>query len=684
MTMPHHDRLSAAFWVAAIAAVFLTACSSDTFPWDSDEPLPLSPTVTFTLADADGSRGFPIDSLKQLKDFRADAYLHRDANSRLYFSERYESAVGKDSLVGVYRSENAYLWPKQQGDKMSFVAVAPYSVAKDLNISQQGSFTYTVPDSVFDQCDLMFASATDVNCPTSTPNNGIAMREPVPLKFKHLLTQVRFVFGRDIYNYWRNLKVHSVRVENVASTGTWNPESTTWTNLSQPVASYEIVATPDSLHSGPGEKPHSEEETEIWLPGYSMFLMPQTLPEGSRVAVDMSYIPSAEQGTENFIIRDTCYIYLDNKKLLPGHTVIVEINSNYTFDCEVVNDDGSDVELRPLSPKAGTYRFRINWNAGGSGWEAYIDPLNRGFAYLSTPTNPTPGDSCVVSGDFTVHTTDNNSPNDRFIRIVLTPAHGDAGGHDHFVVLKQRGMTAGYGTFDDTNYPDTEQIWGFDWPTPFNVVAQYEDSTPFSKFLRNLDYGTFFESFNLAWISKQEANGIPNITFDYDALRNSVRTANSPSDGLTNSKSINTLCHFPTPFEAVRYLWENSVDLESLNVNGTTITEEIDFNKVVHPYDHSAVMEAVWHNGIFGGATTEGSKYVDSETIKVYLPSIEELETIAGTGGNPLVPGRTYWSSTVNAQGNPIALQINTDGSTARITPGASTSAWVHAVKAVQ
>lgn len=660
MTPRHHTIASSC---AAAMAILLTACASDTFFHDPAEELALTPAVSFFLADHGQSRGIPVDSLKQLKDFRADAYLHRGGASQPFFSNKKQVPA---SAAGVYQSDHVYLWPTEQGDKMSFVAVAPYDVARNLNITEDGEFTYTVPDDPLDQCDLMFAKATDVECPVRQPGENIGRRAPVPLNFSHILTQVRFVFGRNTANYWRKLTIHSIRVENVAATGTWT--GTAWTGLDAPTHAYQLDGDTSTVRKwGTTEK-------EIWSKEYTMFLMPQTLPTGARVVVYMSHLASAS--SDDAVTRDTWCLYLDGKKLLPGHTVNVEINANYTHDITVCDDAGNPIQnIHPLSPNEQHITLQLARNAGAEGAEIIVAKECRSFASVSTQGSRP--DTTCAGNVFTLHIDRNTSSSDRFIRLVIYPGHEEKGtGADHIVVLKQRGQS-NYGSFSDApGYVDSIMPWGFNWPTPMKAVYTFD----YPQFV-NISYQSFVASNIGQWSTK----GADDITVDYDVLRGLVRRPNSTSNGLANTRAVNTLCWLLNPFDVIRYFEGAGLfgDSYTLEINGAVYDVQGYQNTYV-PYGEGAVWKALKQNntGLEGGIPH--SEFVFSHNIHTYLPAIEELETIADSGSGALEAGRTYWSSTIDNDGEPWALTINADGTRTRCKPGAATGAYVHPVRVVQ
>lgn len=657
---PRHQHTAGL--LAAVLGLLLTGCSDDILTGEPDEEMGMVNTVAFTLGRG-VSRGMPVESVEDIKDFRADAYLQRAGDVIPYFHNVRHFPTLPSQL---YRSEELHLWPNEAGDQMTFVAVAPYETAQGLTLSGEGNFAYTVPQDVREQSDLLYAKVESVEC----PQPGSTERAPVQLNFRHLLTQVRFVFGANVENYWRQLTVHSVRIENVSATGTWDAVAGTWGDLDAPTHTFEIAAS--NTGAGTGERPYGSEETEIWEKEYTMFLMPQTVPAGARVVVDMSYKPNSSVTDTSHMVRDTLYLYLDGKKLEPGHKVTVEINSNYTDDCRVVNLDGSDVDLYPLSGSAQEVSLKLLMNAGGGGMRIKVLPECRGYARVSSPDSQAEPDSvCDVQSIFRLHVDENPGAEDRFIRLVLYEGHsGDMSKTGHYVVLKQRGKTGDVGLSDELGYEDRLMPWGFQWPQPMRVEFIYSYD-----FVRNFDFDNMFHTIEPGWVSKSE-NG---ILFDYDGLRGEARRPNSASDGLANTRAINSASGLLQPFHFISYVGSDG-SYEDFEVNGTA-GDESTFVATNGVNDESAVMEAVRLNQLSSIGGIGGTWFVRDEAVVIYLPAIEELETIAGSGASSLVAGRTYWSSTVDADGEPLALTVNADGSTTRSKPGAGSQAYVHPVR---
>lgn len=638
------------------AALLLAACSDET-PWDGTaESLALSREICFTATDGAVTRGTPVNTITDLSDFRADAYLDRSTQpTQPFFTERQHSP----SANGVFRADHSYLWPDNTGDRMSFVAVAPYDAVAGTNISRDGGFTYTVPTDVASQPDLMFATADDVDC--ATDSNGL--HAPVQLTFRHLLTQVRFVFTDNDYNHFRSFEVQSVKLENASSRGTWKPEDRMWANLDAPTSTYEITASPDSTHAGIGKYRYGVTGQEVWQEGYSMFLMPQTLPDNALLTVCTRHRTSSADDT---IMEETYTLSLAGKQLMPGHTVTVEINSNYTYDVHVANVDGSDFQLRALTPVAQELPLRLAWSGGGDALTVVIDDACRSYAHIQGP-NGADVSQTLVSSSFTLRIDANLTTSDRFIKLHIYPGHDTNSDEEYLFVVKQRCGFTDYG--EDEGMPDIEAPWGFNWTQSQQLAFVYDNLT-----FMNLEYNDNVYPKNAQWIKKEQSS----IIYDYDVLRSLVRQPNSETDGLANVMAINNILTFRYALDPFLFFWSNTF-LEEVYVNGIETSDLSTFIEDHSDWNVNAVAEAM--RNIYtdrnGGM---GYESADNDDIIQYLPAIAQLEAIVDSESSPLVAGRTYWSSTVNASGNPVALKINDDGFHIRVTPDASTPCWIHSV----
>lgn len=152
-----------------------------------------------------------------------------------------------ENIGGTWKT-NVY-WPGS-AKKATFFAYAPYNCSGAV-ISTTGtpSVTYTVPETVSEQEDLLIAkSAADILCDGS--NNP-------SLNFEHALTAITFSEGTLPEGY----TIKSITISGVYNKGTLAFEGTSWTSV-QGTASYTSTSLNDVL-----------------------FLIPQTIPAGGKLSV---------------------------------------------------------------------------------------------------------------------------------------------------------------------------------------------------------------------------------------------------------------------------------------------------------------------------------------------------------------------------------------------------------------
>lgn len=153
-------------------------------------------------------------------------------------------------------------WPGSTKKSM-FFAYAPYDTNVSVNNSGDPKMTYSVPQNVSDQKDLLVAkSEENIICDGKTS---------VVLNFKHVLTALKFTQG-DLGVY---TKITEIKIEGVNNTGKLSLGDGNWTDVS----------------SGSGNTYTISSVSDI------MFLMPQTLPTGAKLSVTMANNTESESET---------------------------------------------------------------------------------------------------------------------------------------------------------------------------------------------------------------------------------------------------------------------------------------------------------------------------------------------------------------------------------------------------
>ncbi len=135
------------------------------------------------------TRALPVDQDSFYDEFGVHAAI--------YSNTWDENACVPDYMynVRVTRASNwstSYYWPGQ-GHKIRFFAYAPYNepgiVLSEKNAAGIPTITYSVPEEVTQQKDLLVAASNEMNGDMTTT---------APLNFEHALTAVRFVTGREM------------------------------------------------------------------------------------------------------------------------------------------------------------------------------------------------------------------------------------------------------------------------------------------------------------------------------------------------------------------------------------------------------------------------------------------------------------------------------------------------------
>lgn len=217
------------------------------------------------------TRGTPVNSKDEFYDafgiFGYFADVWDDSGMDVYFSNvKVTKSNGE-----FWTPTTEYRWPGgQQG--LCIWAYAPYNATGLALPSDDGTapaFTYTVPDDVKEQKDLLIAEPDPV---VGEPTNGT-----LPLTFRHVLTAVRFVVGDDV----RKGSVKNISLKGVQSKGTYRHGASAWELSGDPVKDFTYEFTPSTPVGGDD----SGSGTQITPEEATFMMIPQTLPEGAQIEV---------------------------------------------------------------------------------------------------------------------------------------------------------------------------------------------------------------------------------------------------------------------------------------------------------------------------------------------------------------------------------------------------------------
>lgn len=241
--------------------VYLTAEVTDGFPGDN-RPM---------------TRGTQISETNKtdMETFALSAYT--DATGTPDFMYNETVTLNKDE--GRWYPTGTYYWPGKK--QLSFYAWFP-SAADGMTLTGNTDvgapvITYTVPDDVKKQQDVMSAAAIGKDNPTA---DGFATTD---LTFNHALTAVEFVAGDDL----PNCVVKSIKLDGVRYKGTYTLGTDAWT-LTDDTQAFTLRLNKVVAGNGGAITEDGKGET--------LFMMPQTLSDDAKIEVVLN------DGTADFTV----------------------------------------------------------------------------------------------------------------------------------------------------------------------------------------------------------------------------------------------------------------------------------------------------------------------------------------------------------------------------------------------
>lgn len=278
-------------------SVYLTSEVTEGFPTDN-------PTFTrgTQITDADGMSS----------SFGVTAFMG---------SQKYMDHVEIKKSADSWKPQTDYFW--LNGKPLDFYAWYPYNSVEGTNgipagmtLNQEdfSSISYTVPQEVSQQEDLMFA----VNKNASEPKDGKA----TSLDFKHSLAAVKFVVG----DLPTGTKVTSVALKGVkykgdlaVTTDDKGEVQFTWSNLANDTENFTQATTKEVKENDTDNAITKEDQT--------FFMMPQTLPDDAMVEVVVED-EKASKVTLTGLLQDATAAEGAKNKWEAGNTYTYRVNSS--------------------------------------------------------------------------------------------------------------------------------------------------------------------------------------------------------------------------------------------------------------------------------------------------------------------------------------------------------------------
>lgn len=264
--------------------VYLTAEVTDGFPGDN-RPM---------------TRGTQISETNKtdMETFALSAYT--DATGTPDFMYNETVTLNKDE--GRWYPTGTYYWPGKK--QLSFYAWFP-SAADGMTLTGNTDvgapvITYTVPDDVKKQQDVMSAAAIGKDNPTA---DGFATTD---LTFNHALSAVKFVAGDDL----PNCVVKSIKLDGVRYKGTYTLGTDAWT-LTDDTQAFTLRLNKVVAGNGGDITEDGKGET--------LFMMPQTLSDDAKIEVVLN------DGTADFTVGAS----IGGTKWEMGKTYTYHISNNF-------------------------------------------------------------------------------------------------------------------------------------------------------------------------------------------------------------------------------------------------------------------------------------------------------------------------------------------------------------------
>ena len=264
--------------------VYLTAEVTDGFPGDN-RPM---------------TRGTQISETNKtdMETFALSAYT--DATGTPDFMYNETVTLNKDE--GRWYPTGTYYWPGKK--QLSFYAWFP-SAADGMTLTGNTDvgapvITYTVPDDVKKQQDVMSAAAIGKDNPTA---DGFATTD---LTFNHALSAVKFVAGDDL----PNCVVKSIKLDGVRYKGTYTLGTDAWT-LTDDTQAFTLRLNKVVAGNGGAITEDGKGET--------LFMMPQTLSDDAKIEEVLN------DGTADFTVGAS----IGGTKWEMGKTYTYHISNNF-------------------------------------------------------------------------------------------------------------------------------------------------------------------------------------------------------------------------------------------------------------------------------------------------------------------------------------------------------------------
>ena len=279
--------------------------------------------ATDSLATTKTSRAMPITdtSFGTDKSFNLIADQNDGAGN-------YNTLIDKESVTytnNIWKTSNDYYWSGIANKTISFYAYYPTSISGNISHTAGSSpiLSYTVPDNVSDQIDIMTATNNNVNGNTNSSTS---------LTFNHIFSAVQFNIGS---SGMPNGTITGIALNNILCKGTYNFNGT-WTQDATTKKSFSQAVSSSTTGS-----------TVITSGATTFMMMPQTLRSDASITVTYSNGSTLTQSIAGTWTAGNIYTYNISKTIPVANFAYTGSVQTYTV------------------PLTGTYKLEV-WGAQGT------------------------------------------------------------------------------------------------------------------------------------------------------------------------------------------------------------------------------------------------------------------------------------------------------------------------------
>ncbi|MBR1520663.1 MAG: hypothetical protein IJ635_05440 [Bacteroidaceae bacterium] len=328
-------------------SAFLRANDNSVYPLQGDfptqlylhrMPLPLVGIHPHTVS----ASATTSDTRAPLSEIAGEGINFHDSLTIWGYTDKGRTLFNQTLLKKVQGWRSSVHWPydKDQDDSykdpnsMKFYAISPaLENLEDLKLetspayNTRPSFTYKIPDDPALQRDLLYGESDDINIPNGPDSKGGTTpadprtenlgqdNKTVELKFKHILTAIRFAQGK----MPTGVTIKKIQIKDVRNSGTYTPSSGNSGNGTWETSSSGTNSNPYTIDVDATISTWNAENENHYIDGNQvLFLMPQKFADDATATLSITL-------TDENSVSHTLTASLATDTWQPGYTVTYKI-----------------------------------------------------------------------------------------------------------------------------------------------------------------------------------------------------------------------------------------------------------------------------------------------------------------------------------------------------------------------